>query len=62
MTCTFQSAKVGDEYVFYTNNGNPAKSPMGLFEDTVPNDLRAIDVRIREAYGLGALKAVKQDE
>jgi len=47
--------------VFYTNNGNPAKSPMGLFDDTVPNDLRAIDARIREAYGFEPLKAVKDD-
>jgi hypothetical protein len=58
VTCAFQSAKVGEDYVFYTNNGNPAKSPMGLFEDTVPNDLRAIDARIREAYGYEPLKAV----
>jgi len=51
VTCTLQSAKVGGEYVFYTNNGNPAKSPEGLFEgETIPNDLKAVDARIREAY------------
>ena len=61
VTCTFQSAKVGDQYGFYTNNGNPAKSPEGLFDgDFIPNDLYAIDTRIREAYGLPKLKAVKQ--
>jgi hypothetical protein len=59
VTCTLQSAKLNDEYVFYTNNGNPAKSPMGLFDDTIPNDLRAVDSRIREAYGIAPLKVVK---
>ena len=62
VTCTLQSAKVGEDYVFYTNNGNPAKSPMGLFDETIPNDLRAVDTRIREAYGIAPLKVVKQDE
>jgi len=61
VTCTLQSAKVGDDYVFYTNNGNPAKSPMGLFDEVIPNDLRAVDARIREAYGLAPLEAVKHD-
>ena len=51
-TCIFQSAVAGDEYVFVTNNGNPAKSPLGMFgERTVPNDLRAIDATIRDYYG-----------
>lgn len=62
VTCTLQSAKLNDEYVFYTNNGNPAKSPMGLFDDVIPNDLRAVDARIREAYGIPPLEAVKIDE
>lgn len=61
VTCTLQSAKVGDDYVFYTNNGNPAKSPMGLFEDVIPNDLKAVDTRIREAYGIAPLEAVKSN-
>ena len=63
VTCTFQSAKVGDAYGFYTNNGNPAKSPEGLFDtDFIENDLYAIDTRIREAYGLAPLKAVSTNE
>ena len=62
VTCTLQSAKAGDEYVFYTNNANPAKSPMGLFEDVIPNDLRAVDARIREAYGLAPLRAAEEEE
>lgn len=60
VTCTLQSAKVGDRYGFHTNNGNPAKSPMGLFdEEFVDNDLRAVDARIREAYGFAPLEAVR---
>lgn len=59
VTCTLQSAKVGDQYGFHTNNANPAKSPMGLFEDEfIPNDLRAVDARIREAYGYAPLGGV----
>lgn len=61
VTCTLQSAKVGDDYVFYTNNANPAKSPIGLFDDVIPNDLRAVDARIREAYGLQPLQAVDNE-
>lgn len=61
VTCTLQSAKEGDRYVFHTNNGNPAKSPMGLFEDEIiDNDLKMVDSRIREAYGIEPLKAVKE--
>lgn len=60
VTCTLQSAKAGEDYVFYTNNGNPAKSPMGLFDEVIPNDLKAVDTRIREAYGFESLKAVAE--
>jgi len=60
VTCTLQADKVGDQYGFHTNNGNPAKSPEGLFEDEfIPNDLRAVDARIREAYGYEPLKAAE---
>lgn len=63
VTMTLQSAKAGDQYGFYTNNGNPAKSPEGLFDgDFIPNDLRAIDARIREAYGYEPLSAAKDTE
>ena len=50
MTVTLQSMKLGDEYIFWTNNANPAKSPMGMFEPQIPNDLKAVDGRIREYY------------
>lgn len=62
VTCTLQSAKVGDRYGFHTNNGNPAKSPMGLFdEEFIDNDLRAVDARIREAYRIDPLEEVAND-
>lgn len=61
VTMTLQSAKEGDRYVFHTNNGNPAKSPMGLFEEeTIDNDLKMVDSRVREAYGFEPLKAVEE--
>lgn len=60
VTCTLQAMKLGDRYGFYTNNGNPAKSPEGLFdEEFIDNDLRAVDARIREAYGFAPLEAVR---
>lgn len=63
VTMTLQSAKEGDHYVFHTNNGNPAKSPMGLFDDeAIDNDLKFVDTRVREAYGFEPLKAVSADE
>ena len=60
-TCIFQSAIMGDEYVFVTNNGNPAKSPLGMFgERNVPNDLKAIDAAIREYYDYAPLSTDKK--
>ena len=46
--------RVDGEYVFRTtNNGDsPAKSPMGMFEPTIPNDLQIVTDTIREYYGL----------
>lgn len=62
VTMTLQSAKEGDRYGFHTNNGNPAKSPMGLFDDEfIDNDLKMVDSRVREAYGYEPLKAVVND-
>lgn len=53
VTCTLQSAKEGDRYGFHTNNANPAKCPPGLFDDEfIDNDLKMVDARIREAYGI----------
>ena len=45
----------GTEHFFLTNSdgSNPAKSPMDMFELKIPNDLKAVDVRIREYWELG---------
>ena len=43
------------EHKFYTqsNGQSTAKSPEGMFELEIPNDLKAVDVAIREYYGMG---------
>ena len=42
------------DHKFYTqSNGiSTAKSPEGMFEAEIPNDLKAVDVAIREYYGM----------
>lgn len=44
----------GTEHVFYTQStGNDiSKSPEGMFEMKIPNDLKAVDTRIREYWSL----------
>lgn len=45
--------KNGSEYTFLTNRHKkrPAKSPMGMFEETqIPNDLKFISDKIDEYY------------
>lgn len=44
----------GSEHFFITNSdgSNPAKSPMDMFEMKIPNDLKAVDDRIREYWDL----------
>ena len=43
------------DHKFYTqsNGQSTAKSPEDMFELEIPNDLKAVDVAIREYYGLG---------
>ena len=43
------------DHKFYTqSNGiSTAKSPEGMFETEIPNDLKAVDTAIREYYGMG---------
>ena len=45
----------GSEHYFITNSdgSNPAKSPMDMFEQKIPNDLKMVDQTIREYYGMG---------
>lgn len=55
VTICLRSAIVGGKHVFLTNsNGSDiCKSPEGLFNDEmIPNDLKAIDSRIREYWGI----------
>jgi len=44
------------DHKFYTqSNGiSTAKSPEGMFDLEIPNDLKAVDAAIREYYGMGA--------
>lgn len=43
-----------DHRFFTQSNGqSTAKSPEGMFELEIPNDLKAVDVAIREYYGMG---------
>lgn len=42
------------DHEFYTqgNGMSSAKSPEGMFELKIPNDLKAVDQAIREYYGM----------
>lgn len=43
------------DHEFYTqsNGQSTAKSPEGMFDMKIPNDLKAVDVTIRQYYGIG---------
>lgn len=46
-----------DHKFFTQSNGiSTAKSPEGMFDLEIPNDLKAVDVAIREYYGMGGGK------
>lgn len=50
-----RAKKVDKNYYFFTQSteGDVAKSPMGLFDELfIDNDLKAVDNKIREFYGL----------
>lgn len=53
-TVVLMAVADGDQYRFVTN-GQPLKSPPGMFELEIPNDLKAVDSAIREYYGLASL-------
>lgn len=55
----------GNRYFFQTQNGgfSTAKSPMGMFESKeIENDLKKVDLAIREYYELTINKEEKKDE
>lgn len=55
-----EATKDGSGYHFITNTtlaGHPAKSPIGMFEsEVIDNDLKAVDIIIRDYYGLAKLQ------
>ena len=55
---------VGTEHQFLTTSDgtNPAKSPLEMFEPVIPNDLKLVDMKIREYYGWSDGKAEAKDE
>lgn len=55
VTIVLRTVVINDQYLFRTrNNGSDTvKSPIDLFTDeTIPNDLAAVDAAIREFYGI----------
>lgn len=54
----------GSEHFFITNSDgtNPAKSPMDMFEMRIDNDLKMVDTKIREYYGLNQQKGENKNE
>lgn len=46
-------------FVTQSDGFTTCKSPEGMFEDKIPNDLKAVDNAIREYYGLGKKKGSK---
>ena len=51
----------GRRHVFATQSDGvtTAKSPIGMFDAEIDNDLKAVDARIREYYGMAALGETK---
>ena len=54
-TITLLSMCQGKEYQFVTNGMPPAKTPPGMFDERIPNDLMTVDTAIREYYGMKPL-------
>lgn len=54
----------GSDHFFITNSdgSNSAKSPMGMFEKKIDNDLKFVDKTIREYYGFNEETEEKQEE
>ena len=51
------------DHEFYTqgNGMSSAKSPEGMFDQKIPNDLKAVDTAIREYYGMVTTNKTKQE-
>ena len=59
-----ESAFVNERYVFVTNydGHNLAKSPMGMLEPVIDNDLKAVDATMRDYWGLEPLVPTEAGE
>ena len=53
-TICLMAVSDSDGYRFITN-GQPLKSPPGMFDLEIDNDLKAVDGAIREYYGMEPL-------
>jgi hypothetical protein len=59
-----RAEKIDGKYIFQTNTDGMAvtKSPMGMFPETIDNDLKEVDSIIREYYGIKPGKDDKGDK
>lgn len=53
-TIVLMATSAGGEYRFITN-GQPLKSPQGMFPQEMDNDLKQVDTMIREYWGMAPL-------
>lgn len=53
-TIVLMAVSDGDTYKFVTN-GQPLKSPPGMFKQEMDNDLKLVDTKIREYWGMPPL-------
>lgn len=53
-TIVLMATSEGGDYRFITN-GQPLKSPEGMFPQEMPNDLKAVDTALREFWGMDPL-------
>lgn len=60
-TIVLMAVSDGDNYQFITN-GQPLKSPPGMFSLEIPNDLREVDAAIREYWNYPPLSGAPDPE
>ena len=58
-TIVLMATSEGGDYRFITN-GQPFKSPQGMFPQEMDNDLKAVDAAIREYWGMAPLDQPKK--
>lgn len=64
-TIVLHAVAEGGEYKFrtQTDGSDVAKSPLGLFDsEEIPNDLRAVDIAVRDYYSMAPLTDKKGDK